>query len=60
MFIDYAKSKKVYTQLSSASTKTVKILRNGSLVEVSVSDILVGDVMKLKSGDFISVDGVLV
>ncbi|KAI9790260.1 MAG: hypothetical protein M1816_005285 [Peltula sp. TS41687] len=40
--------------------RTVKLIRSGKTQEISVYDILVGDLMLLEPGDLIPVDGILV
>ncbi|KAK4224301.1 putative type IID cation-transporting ATPase [Podospora fimiseda] len=40
--------------------RTVKVIRAGKSVEVSVYDIMVGDVMHLFAGDMIPVDGIFI
>ncbi|OAA62641.1 p-type calcium transporter [Niveomyces insectorum RCEF 264] len=40
--------------------RLVKVVRSGRLQEISVFDILVGDVMRLETGDMVPVDGVLI
>ncbi|SPN97131.1 probable NCA-3 calcium P-type ATPase NCA-3 (Ca2+-transporting ATPase) [Cephalotrichum gorgonifer] len=42
------------------STRSVKVVRSGQSVEISVFDILVGDVMHLETGDVIPVDGIFI
>ncbi|OXV11189.1 hypothetical protein Egran_01058 [Elaphomyces granulatus] len=38
----------------------VKVIRSGRSIEISVYDILVGDVMHLEPGDLVPVDGILI
>ncbi|TEA13833.1 Calcium-transporting ATPase 2 [Colletotrichum sidae] len=40
--------------------RTVKVIRSGKSVEVSVFDLVVGDVMHLYSGDMVPVDGIFI
>jgi len=40
--------------------RTIKVIRSGKLREVSVYDILVGDLVNLEPGDMIPVDGILI
>lgn len=40
--------------------RTVKVIRSGKSVEVSVFDIMVGDVMHLFAGDMVPVDGIFI
>lgn len=40
--------------------RTAKVIRSGKSVEVSVFDIMVGDVMHLSTGDVVPVDGIFI
>ncbi|KAK0724204.1 hypothetical protein B0H67DRAFT_101167 [Lasiosphaeris hirsuta] len=40
--------------------RTVKVIRSGKSVEVSVFDVMVGDVMHLFAGDLVPVDGIFI
>lgn len=40
--------------------RMVKVVRSGRMQEISIFDVLVGDVMQLETGDMIPVDGVLI
>ncbi|EAA27416.1 calcium P-type ATPase [Neurospora crassa OR74A] len=40
--------------------RTVKVIRSGKSVEISVFDVMVGDVMHLFAGDLIPVDGIFI
>lgn len=40
--------------------RTVKVIRSGKSIEISVFDILVGDVMLLSTGDVVPVDGIFI
>ncbi|KAK3936057.1 hypothetical protein QBC46DRAFT_357797 [Diplogelasinospora grovesii] len=40
--------------------RTVKVIRSGKSVEISVFDIMVGDVMHLFTGDLVPVDGIFI
>lgn len=44
---------------SSASRSTVRVRRNGKTVEISVSEVAVGDIVLVSSGEKIAADGVL-
>lgn len=46
-------------KLSSMLPKTATIIRNGKEEIISIRNIVVGDVLVIKSGDFIPVDGVI-
>jgi Ca2+-transporting ATPase len=43
-----------------AGDRTVKVIRSGKSAEVSVFDIMVGDVMHLFAGDLVPVDGIFI
>ncbi len=47
-------------QLESSLRGVVRVVRNGSVVEVDISEVSVGDVVEVKAGDSIPVDGVVV
>jgi Ca2+-transporting ATPase len=40
--------------------RTINVIRSGRVREISVYDVLVGDVVKLEAGDMIPVDGILI
>nr|XP_036585249.1 calcium-translocating P-type ATPase [Colletotrichum truncatum]KAF6795146.1 calcium-translocating P-type ATPase [Colletotrichum truncatum] len=42
------------------SDRTVKVIRSGKSVEIPISDIVVGDVMHLYTGDMVPVDGIFI
>jgi Ca2+-transporting ATPase len=45
---------------SKKEDRTVKMIRSGKSVEVSVFDVMVGDVMHLSTGDLVPVDGIFI
>ena len=45
---------------SKKEDRTVKVVRSGKSAEISVFDIMVGDVMHLSTGDLVPVDGVFI
>jgi len=47
-------------QLESSLRGVVRVVRNGSVVEVDISEVSVGDVVEVKAGDRVPVDGVVV
>lgn len=54
-------SEQAFNKLQSESNKIkCRVFRNKKLVEVSISDIVVGDVVELSSGDKIPADGYLI
>lgn len=42
------------------NSRSVKVVRSGQTIEVSVFDLLVGDVMHIETGDVIPVDGIFI
>jgi P-type E1-E2 ATPase len=57
---DYSKEQQFRTLNAAAeSDKKVKTVRNGAQLLLAVSDLLVGDVLILETGDKIPADGVL-
>ena len=54
-------SEKAFTRLQSESLNTkAKVKRNGTLIEIPIGEIVVGDIVVLNSGDKIPADGYLV
>ncbi|KAL8308822.1 hypothetical protein RB593_006906 [Gaeumannomyces tritici] len=50
-----------FTKLNSKhDDRTVKVIRSGKSLEISVYDIMAGDVMHLSTGDMVPVDGVFI
>ncbi|MCC6053379.1 MAG: heavy metal translocating P-type ATPase [Desulfurococcaceae archaeon] len=47
-------------QLESSLRGVVRVVRNGSVVEVDISEVSVGDVVEVKAGNRVVVDGVVV
>jgi Cu2+-exporting ATPase/Cu+-exporting ATPase len=47
-------------QLESSLRGVVRVVRNGSVVEVDISEVSVGDVVEVKAGNRVAVDGVVV
>jgi Ca2+-transporting ATPase len=57
---DWQMQRQFNTLNKKAGNRTVKVIRSGKSVEVSVFDIMVGDVMHLFAGDLVPVDGVVI
>ncbi|KAJ1656868.1 plasma membrane calcium [Dispira simplex] len=55
---DYQKERQFQKLNAKKEDRTVKVCRDGRELEVSVYDLVVGDVMLLEPGDIVSVDGV--
>ena len=58
--IDYSKEKKFRELNSVKDNYDVKCVRNGKMIALPVSDIMVGDVIELSTGDKIPADGLFV
>lgn len=53
-------SEKAFKRLQEESSNIkVKVKRNGNLVNISINDIVVGDIVFLESGDLVPADGVI-
>ncbi len=50
----------IVKKLNKMSEKTTKVIRNGETREIPVAELVIGDVIFLKSGDRVSVDGKVV
>ena len=57
---NYLKEKQFQKLNAIASAKNVNAYRGGELVNISVYDLLVGDVVELETGEILSVDGILI
>ncbi|KAF3762054.1 hypothetical protein M406DRAFT_94760 [Cryphonectria parasitica EP155] len=57
---DYQKERQFAKLNKKKQSRDVKVVRSGKIIEISVFDILVGDVLHLEPGDMIPVDGVLI
>ncbi|KAK4096684.1 calcium-translocating P-type ATPase [Parathielavia hyrcaniae] len=57
---DWQMQRQFNTLNKKAGDRTVKVIRSGKSVEVSVFDIMVGDVMHLFAGDLVPVDGIFI
>ncbi|KAK3402263.1 putative calcium P-type ATPase NCA-2 [Sordaria brevicollis] len=57
---DYQKERQFAKLNKKKQDRLVKAVRSGKTVEISVFDVLVGDVLHLEPGDMIPVDGVLI
>jgi Ca2+-transporting ATPase len=57
---DYQKERQFAKLNRKKQDRLVKAVRSGKIVEISVFDILVGDVIHLEPGDLVPVDGVLI
>ncbi|KAG5929154.1 hypothetical protein E4U42_006978 [Claviceps africana] len=57
---DYSKERQFARLNKKKQDRNVKAVRSGKMVELSVFDIMVGDVIHLEPGDLVPVDGVLI
>ncbi|KAL2161063.1 hypothetical protein VTH06DRAFT_8776 [Thermothelomyces fergusii] len=57
---DWQMQRQFNTLNKRAGDRTVKVIRSGRSVEISVFDIMVGDVMHLFAGDMVPVDGIFI
>jgi Ca2+-transporting ATPase len=57
---DYQKERQFAKLNRKKQDRVVRVIRSGKTIELSVFDILVGDVVHLEPGDLIPVDGILI
>ncbi|KAL7911913.1 calcium P-type ATPase [Trichoderma velutinum] len=57
---DYQKERQFAKLNKRKQDRNVKVVRSGTTMEVSVYDLMVGDVIHLEPGDLVPVDGVLI
>lgn len=57
---DYQKERQFAKLNKKKQDRNVKVVRSGTTMEVSVFDLMVGDVIHLEPGDLVPVDGVLI
>ncbi|KAH6981148.1 hypothetical protein BKA56DRAFT_486015 [Ilyonectria sp. MPI-CAGE-AT-0026] len=57
---DYQKERQFAKLNKKKQDRDVKVVRSGKIMELSVFDILVGDVLHLEPGDLVPVDGILI
>lgn len=57
---DWRKNQKFAKLTARKEQRDVKVIRSGKTQNVSVHDLLVGDVMHIETGDVVAVDGVLI
>jgi Ca2+-transporting ATPase len=55
--IQHVKAEQSLNSLRALSSPTAKVLRNGQKTEIPSKEIVVGDILYLEAGDFISADG---
>jgi Ca2+ transporting ATPase len=56
---NYLKEKQFQKLNAIASQKNMNCLRSGELINISVYDLMVGDIVEIETGEIVSVDGVL-
>jgi Ca2+-transporting ATPase len=57
---DWQKERQFAKLNKKKENRQVKVIRSGRTEEISVHDVLVGDVMHLEAGDMVPVDGILI
>lgn len=57
---DYSKERQFARLNKKKQDRDVKVIRSGKTMEISVYDIMVGDIIHLEPGDLVPVDGILV
>ncbi|KAH8425952.1 putative P-type calcium ATPase [Aspergillus melleus] len=57
---DWQKERQFVKLNKKKDDRLVKVMRSGNTMEISVHDVLVGDVMHLEPGDLIPVDGIFI
>ena len=55
--VQHIKAEQSLNGLKALSSPTTKVLRNGKKIEISSKEILVGDILYLDAGDYVSADG---
>lgn len=56
---EYMKDKQFRKLNEVASRKNVNVIRKGEIINMSVYELLVGDVVQVETGEIISVDGII-
>ncbi|KAL4780476.1 putative P-type calcium ATPase [Aspergillus varians] len=57
---DWQKERQFVKLNKKKDDRMVKIIRSGKMTEISIHDILVGDIMNLEPGDLVPVDGIYI
>ncbi|KAL3431378.1 hypothetical protein BDV09DRAFT_176333 [Aspergillus tetrazonus] len=57
---DWQKERQFVKLNKKKEDRFVKVIRSGKMIEISIHDILVGDVMHLEPGDLVPVDGIYI
>jgi len=55
--VQHQKAQQSLNSLKALSSPTAKVLRNGNRVEIPSREVVVGDILSLDAGDFVSADG---
>ncbi|WP_223699909.1 calcium-translocating P-type ATPase, PMCA-type [Sutcliffiella deserti] len=55
--VQHVKAEQSLSSLKSLSSPTAKVLRNGNKIEIPSKEVVVGDILYLDAGDYISADG---
>lgn len=57
---DYAKEKQFRALYAKCDERTISVVRDGIIKEISIYSLLVGDVVEIKTGEKLPVDGCLI
>ena len=58
--VQHVKAEHSLNSLKAMASPITKVYRNGQLIEVPMKDVIVGDILSLDAGDYISADGRLI
>ncbi len=58
--VEEVRARRIVKKLNKLSEKTTKAIRDGKIAEISIKELVIGDVIHLKSGDRVPVDGKVV
>jgi Ca2+ transporting ATPase len=57
---NYIKEQQFQKLNAMATAKNVNVYRGGDLVNISVYELMVGDIVEIETGEILSVDGILI
>lgn len=57
---DYVKEKQFRALFAQCEERTISVIRDSDTKEVSIYDLLVGDIVEIKTGEKLPVDGILI
>ena len=55
--VQHVKAEQSLNSLKALSSPIAKVLRNGQIVEIPSREVVVGDILYLDAGDYVSADG---